>query len=101
MSLFEGLRDSLWSLRNHDQMDVIRHETVAQHEESVKLRILPQQLQVSDAVCIARQNDLSRIPSLRNMMGNVDDHDTRQSSHTMKLAEIPCSADNDGAALHG
>jgi hypothetical protein len=85
MSLFERLRQSLWSLRNRDQVHVIRHQAVAQQRQSVELRILPQQLKVSNAIRIAGQNHLSRIPPLRNMMGNVDDHDTRQPSHRKKL----------------
>src|SRR5438128_46434 len=30
------------------------------------------------------------------MMGNVNDHDTRQSSHRKKITEMTRSADNDG-----
>ncbi len=50
----------------------------------VNLGILPQRLKMSDEIRIARENDLSRIPPLRNMMGNVDDHDARQPSHSKK-----------------
>ncbi len=64
-------------LRNRDQVHVIRHQAVPQHGESVKLRIVPKQLKVSDAVRIAGQDYLSRIPALSNMVGNVDDHNTR------------------------
>jgi hypothetical protein len=99
MCLFERLRESLWSLRNCDQVYVIRHEAVAQQRKSVKLRILSQQLKVGDAVRIAGENYLSRISPLRNMMRNVDDHDTRQSSHRKKITGMTRSADNDGLGL--
>ncbi len=99
MRLFERLRERLRGSGNRDQVHVIRHEAVAQQGESVTLRILPQQLKVSDAVRIAGENDLSGIPPLRNMMRNVDDHDTRQPSHSMKIAEITWPADNDGVVL--
>src|SRR5437773_12458030 len=99
MRLFERLRESLWSLRDRDQVHVIRHEAVAQQAESIKLRIFPQQLKVSDAVRIAGQNHLSRIPALRNMMRNADDHDTRQPSHKKKLTGMTRSAHGDGLAL--
>ena len=77
MSLFERLPESLGGLRNCDQVHVIRHQAVAQQGESVKLRVLPQQLKISDVLGIAGQNHLSRIPPLSNMVGHVDDHDTR------------------------
>jgi hypothetical protein len=99
MLLFERLRECLQSSGNRDQVHVIRHETVTQQGESAKLRILPQQLKISGTVRIAGQNDLSRIPPLRNMMGNVDDHDARQSSHSMKIAEVTWPADNDGVGF--
>src|ERR1700730_12937442 len=73
---------------------VIRHEAVPEDGEPIKLRILPQQLNISEAIHIARENDLSRIPPLRNMMGNVDDHNARQPSHGMKITEIIQSADH-------
>jgi hypothetical protein len=99
MRLFERLRESLCSLRNRDQVHVIRHEAIAQQGESIKLRILPQQLKVSDAIRIAGENHLSRIPPLRNMMGNVDDHDTRQPSHRKKLTGMTQSAHSDSLEL--
>jgi len=99
MSLFERLRESLWSLRDRDQMHVIRHEAVAQQGKSVKLRIFPQQLKVSDAIRVAGQNHLSRIPPLSNMMRNVDDHHPRQSSHRKKLTGMVGSGHGDGSEL--
>ena len=38
------------------------------------LRRLPQQLDVGDAIAVAGQNYLPGIPTLRNMMGNIN-HD--------------------------
>ena len=67
---------------------MIRHEAVAQQAEIVKLRILSQQLKVGDAIGIAGENDLSRIATLRNMVSNAGDHDTRESSHSKKLTEM-------------
>jgi hypothetical protein len=84
VSVFEGLRKSLRSMWNRDPMHMIRHEAIAQQRQSVKLRVLAQQLKVSDALGIAGQNHLSRIAPLSNMVRNVDDHHTRQPSPRKK-----------------
>jgi hypothetical protein len=94
MRLFERLRQRLRGVRNSDQVHVIRHQAVSQQRETVNLGVLPQQLKISDAIRIARENDLSRIPPLRNMMGNVDDHNAREPSHSKKISEIMRSAHN-------
>jgi len=68
-------------------MHVVGHQAVAQHGKTVELSILPQQLQVSDAIRVVRQNHLPGIAALRNMMGNVCDNHARQSSHGQKISE--------------
>jgi hypothetical protein len=78
---------------------VIRHEAVAQQRESVKLRILAQQLEVSKTLGIAGKNHLSRVPPLRNMMGNVGDHYPRQPSHLEKLTGMTHSANSNNLEL--
>jgi hypothetical protein len=75
-------------------MYMIGHQTITQQRKTVKLRTLAQQLKVSDAIRIAGENHLSSIPALRNMMGDVNDHNPRQSSHTKKISEKIWSADN-------
>src|ERR1700722_6326823 len=99
MGLFERLREGLWGLRNRDQVHVIRHEAVAQQRESGKLRILAQQLEVSKTLGIAGKNHLSRVPSLRNMMGNVGDPYPRQPSDLEKLTGMTHSANSNNLEL--
>jgi len=48
------------------------------------LGIFSEQLEISDAIRLAGENDLSRIPPLGNMMGDVEHHDAGQSSHSKK-----------------
>jgi hypothetical protein len=42
---------------------------------------------------------LSRIPPLSNMVGHVDDHDTRQPGHRKKLTGMTQSAHSNGSGL--
>ena len=69
-------------------MHMIRHQAVPQQRDTVKVRILSQELKISDAIGVAGENDLSRIPPLRNVMGNVDDHNARQPSHGKTITEV-------------
>ena len=93
MRVFERLRERRRGLRNSDQVHVIRHQAVAQQRETVQLGVLPEQLQISEAIGIAGENDLSGIPPLRNMMGNVENYDTRQAGHSKKITERTRSID--------
>ena len=61
----------------------------------MELGIFSQQVGVSAAVRIIGENDLSGVATLRNMMGNVDDHDARQAGHWKKIS------DNDPAYREG
>ena len=65
-------------------MHVIRHETVAQQRKTVKLGILPQQLEVGDAVGVVGQNDLPGVSALGNMMSNVNHDDASEAGHGQK-----------------
>jgi hypothetical protein len=69
-------------------MYVVRHEAPTQQRKTVELGIFSQQVEVSDAVGIIGQNDLSGVATLRNMMGNVHDDDARQAGHWKKISEM-------------
>ena len=81
MSLFERLREGHWTVRYGDEVYVIRHKAVAQQRNTVKLRILAEQLQIGNAVALVGENYLASISALRNMMRNVDDHHAGKTSH--------------------
>ena len=71
---------------------MIRHQAVSEEREAIKRGILPQQSQVSQAIGVAGENDLSGIASLRNMMGNIHHDNARESSHKKKVSEMECVA---------
>jgi hypothetical protein len=67
----EGVGERLRTVRNHDQVHVIRHQTVAQQRKPVKIRILSQEREISGAFLVTVENHLSRIAPLRNMVRDV------------------------------
>src|ERR1700678_3763939 len=88
MGVLESLRHSPCGVGNDDQMHVIGHQAVAQQGEAVKLRRLPQQVQVRDAISVVRQDYLAGVAALRNVVGDIYDDHARQASHSQKIAEI-------------
>jgi hypothetical protein len=77
MGMLESLRQGLRGSGNYDQMHVIGHQTVAQQGEAMECRILPQQLEVGNAVGVVGQNYLSRVAALGDMVGDVNDDHAR------------------------
>ena len=86
MSLLKRLCQGHRSVGNHDEVYMIGREAVTQQGQTIKLRLLSQQRQVGKTIGIVGENNLSGISPLRNMMGNVRDHDARESSHRSKYA---------------
>ena len=81
MGLFERLRKRSRAIRNHDQVHMIRHQTIAQHRELVQIGMLTQQLEIDRAIRVVGKNDLAGVAALRNMMGNANRYHPRKSSH--------------------
>jgi hypothetical protein len=92
--LLERLRERPKGVRNSNQMHMIRHQAVSQQGKAIKLGVLAQQLKIGDAIVVAGEDDLSGIAALRNMMGNIDDHDAGQPSHRKKLNREDSAVDN-------
>ena len=81
MGVLEGQRQRVGSARDDDQMNMIRHETIAQQREMMEVRITPQQIEIHCPVGVVGENELPGIPTLGNVMGYVDNDDTSQASH--------------------
>ena len=81
MGMLESLRQGFGGVGNCDQMHVIRHQAVTEHRKAVKFRVLPHQLEISNAVGVRRQNDLPGVSPLGNMMRNINHHDASEAGH--------------------
>ena len=68
-------------LRNRDQMDVVRHQTVAGDVEPSQLAVATQQIQVAGAVIVTGKDVLAVIAALRDVMGMTGKHQTRAAGH--------------------
>jgi hypothetical protein len=62
--------------RNHNQMNVIRHQAVSDHRQRMLLERLPQQIQVNRSFSIRGENELTSIATLRDMMPNINHYHT-------------------------
>ena len=81
MGVLEGERQRVGSARDDDQMNMIRHETIAQQREVMEVRITSKQIEIHCPVGIAGENELPGISTLGNVMGYVDNDDASQASH--------------------
>jgi len=87
VSMLESLRQGFGGAGHRDQMHVIRHQAVTQQSKTVQLGVLPQQLEVGNAIAVAGQYYLPRVPTLRNMMGNINHDNAGEAGHGLKLSE--------------
>ncbi len=60
---------------------MIRHQAVTQHSKTLKLGVVPQQLQISGAIAVAAEDDLPGVATLGNMVGNIGHDNTREAGH--------------------
>ena len=68
-------------MRNHDQMNVIGHQAVADQRCMMFFRVFPQQVQIYSAIDIAVQDKLPRVSTLRHMMSNLKGYYAGESCH--------------------
>jgi hypothetical protein len=68
-------------------MHVIRHQAITQRSKTVKLGVVPQQLQISKAVPVAGEYYLPGISTLGNMVGDVRHNDAGEAGHGLKVSE--------------
>ena len=66
---------------NHDQVNVVGHEAVAQDRELMQAGIMLEQVQIHAALGIGSQNELTRISPLRNMVRGVEAYHACETSH--------------------
>jgi hypothetical protein len=66
---------------NHNQMNVIGHQTVADQQHLVQPKVLLQQLQINPAVRIAIKKETAAIAALGDVVRYSNGYDSGQSSH--------------------
>jgi hypothetical protein len=78
MGLGDGAAEPVRVLRNHAQMDVIRHQAISPYHGPACRTGLDHQPQV---IRLAEERQLATVPSLRNVMRITGSNDARQSCH--------------------
>ena len=63
--MLQCVRQPILAVRNRNQVDMIRHEAIANQRNVVGCHIFPQQLEVDRTIRIAVQHKASRISTLR------------------------------------
>jgi len=60
--------------RNHHQMNMVRHQAVAENGETVQAGMLPQQAKIHRPLRIGAKDKLPCVAALRHMVRNVDSY---------------------------
>ncbi len=76
MRLLQGPGQRLRFAGYHHQVDVVRNQAIANQRQEMKVHGLPQQIQINRPLGIAGQNELTRVATLRDMVGNINCNDT-------------------------
>ncbi len=69
MDLLERHGQRVGPLRYGDQMNMIRHEAVAEQREAMEPAVMPKQLQINEAAGVGFQDESARIAALSDVMG--------------------------------
>ena len=86
MRVLQGSRRRIGVARDDDQVDMIGHQAITKHGETMEFRVAPEQVEIDEAVDVAAEDDLPGVATLRHVMRNVNDNDARQSGHSHKIS---------------
>ena len=81
MSMFEGQSQSVRFVRNHNQVNVIRHEAIADQGELMQGGIVSEQVKIDDPLGVGSEDNLSSIATLCNVVRYINGNHASQTSH--------------------
>ncbi len=68
-------------VRDGNQVDVVRHEAVAEEGEVMEPAVMPKQFQINEAAGVGLQDEAARIATLSDVMRRADCDNAGQASH--------------------
>ncbi len=81
MGMFEGQSQSVGFVRNHNQVNVIRHEAIADEGELVQSSIVSEQVKINKALGVGSEDELPGVPTLCNVVRYINGNHASQTSH--------------------
>jgi hypothetical protein len=81
VGLLEGSGDRVGHSRNNDQVDVIRHQTIAEQGKLMPGKVLLEELPVDGAIGVGFEDESAVVTALRNVVRNVYGDDTGQPAY--------------------
>jgi hypothetical protein len=86
--VLEGEEERICQLRNRDQMDVVRHEVVANQGEAMNATPAAQKVEADEAVGIGIEDDLTAIASLGDVVRRTDCNNASETGHDERKCGI-------------
>lgn len=87
MRVLESQSQRICFARNHDQVNVIGHEAVADQRKLMQRSIVPEQVKIDQPFGIGSQNELPGISTLGNVVRYIDGNHTSQTGHAYKITD--------------
>jgi len=76
VGFLKGDRQSVRFVGDHHQMNVVRHQAIAEKRQRVQLHGLTQQIHIDHPLGIRVEDELPRVRALRDMMGYINSNYT-------------------------
>jgi hypothetical protein len=83
--MLERFRKGIWQVRNHHQMNMVRHQTVADQCQAVQRNALSQQIEINLAISIGIKDVLPSVASLSHVVWHAGGNHTGQTRHAPNL----------------
>jgi hypothetical protein len=83
--VFQGQCQPIGFVGDHDHVNMIGHEAVANQRHTVELSILSQQIEIDHAISVGVQDKSSPIPTLCDMVRYINGNDPSQACHASDI----------------
>src|SRR5258708_8001889 len=87
MRMLESQSERICFARNHDQVNVIGHEAVADQGKLMQSGIISEQVKIDEPFSFRGENELPGISTLGNVVRDIHGNHTSQTGHASKITD--------------
>ncbi len=87
MRMLESQSQSIAFARNHNQVNMIGHEAIADQRKPMQSSIVSEQVKIDEPFSIRSENELPGIPTLGNVVRNTDGNHSSQTGQASKITD--------------
>jgi hypothetical protein len=88
MGVTQRLAQGDFILRDHDQMNMVRHKAIGPDTQPSLLAVLPQKAQICLSIFIVFEDICTTVPTLGHVMGKTGNNDSGNSAHESTIGQM-------------